>query len=65
VGVIINLALFFAYHTLWPEGLEGSFEWPALVLGIVAFVALIRFRIGVITLILLAGVAGACIQWLL
>jgi len=24
VGVILNLALFFAYHVLWPTGLPGS-----------------------------------------
>ena len=23
VGVIVNLAVFFAYHVLWPQGLDG------------------------------------------
>jgi len=27
VGVILNLATFFAYHALWPQGFESSFEW--------------------------------------
>ena len=26
VGVILNLALFFAYHVLWPQGLGGRFD---------------------------------------
>ncbi|HXH01693.1 MAG TPA: chromate efflux transporter [Candidatus Competibacteraceae bacterium] len=54
VGVILNLALFFAYHVLWPEGFAGRFEWFSAVLGLAAAVALFRFRMGVIPLI------GAC-----
>ena len=27
VGVIFNLAVFFAYHVLWPKGFAGDFEW--------------------------------------
>jgi len=27
VGVILNLALFFSYHVLWPEVFESGFEW--------------------------------------
>ena len=27
VGVILNLAMFFAYHVLWPHGFDGRFEW--------------------------------------
>ena len=26
VGVIVNLAVFFAWHVLWPDGLAGRFE---------------------------------------
>ncbi len=54
VGVILNLAVFFAYHVLWPEGFEGRFEWFSLVIGITAFIALFRFRQGVVSVI------GAC-----
>ncbi|MGH8751099.1 MAG: chromate efflux transporter, partial [Burkholderiales bacterium] len=32
VGVVLNLALFFAYHVLWPQGLDGTFEWPLLII---------------------------------
>jgi chromate transporter len=62
VGVIVNLAVFFAYHVLWPAGLSGGFEWPLLVIGIVAGVALFRFRAGVIPTILACGAAGLLYQ---
>jgi chromate transporter len=58
VGVILNLAVFFAYHVLWPQGLHGEFEWPLLVIGTAAGVALFRFKAGIIPTILLCGVAG-------
>ncbi len=51
VGVVLNLAVFFAYHVLWPEGLDGRFEWFATLLGLAAFVALFRFKVGVIPVI--------------
>jgi chromate transporter len=58
VGVIVNLALFFAWHVLWPEGLAGRFEWPALMIGLAAGIALFRFNTGVIPLILGCAAAG-------
>jgi len=36
VGVIVNLAVFFAYHVLWPAGFKGGFEWPLLAIGLAA-----------------------------
>ncbi len=58
VGVIINLALFFAYHVLWPVGFEGRFEWFSLVIGFAAFVALFRYKIGIVPVIAVSAVAG-------
>ena len=51
VGVVLNLAVFFAYHVLWPDGLGGRFEWLSALLGLAAFVALFRFKAGVIPVI--------------
>ncbi len=62
VGVIVNLATFFAYHVLWPSGLQGHFEWPLLLIGLGAGFALFRFRAGVITTILGCGAAGLLYQ---
>jgi chromate transporter len=46
VGVIVNLAVFFAYHVLWPRGTAGDFEWLAAGIGVAAAIALFRFKIG-------------------
>jgi chromate transporter len=51
VGVVLNLAVFFAYHVLWPDALAGRFEWFSALLGLAAFVALFRFKVGVIPVI--------------
>ncbi|MDH5328150.1 MAG: chromate efflux transporter [Gammaproteobacteria bacterium] len=58
VGVIFNLAVFFAYHVLWPQGFAGTFQWWSLLIGIAAFVALFRFKLSVVNLILACAVLG-------
>jgi chromate transporter len=70
VGVIINLAVFFAYHVLWPQTTTealfgGGFEWFAALVGIGAFLALWRFKLGVIPVILGCGVVGMAWVFLL
>ena len=54
VGVVLNLATFFAYHVLWPQGFEGTFEWFSAVIGAAAFVALFKYKVGIVPVI------GAC-----
>jgi len=54
VGVILNLATFFAYHVLWPQGFDSNFEWFSALIGIMAFIALFRYRVGIVSVI------GAC-----
>ncbi len=61
VGVIVNLAVFFAYHVLWPQGLGGRFEWFSALIGLAAAIALFRFKLGVIPVI--AGSAVAGLAW--
>jgi chromate transporter len=61
VGVIVNLALFFAEHVFWPHGLQAAVEWPALVIAAAAALALFRFKRGVIQVI--AGCALAGLAW--
>lgn len=34
VGVILNLAMFFGYHVLWPNGFSGGLDWPSLAISI-------------------------------
>ena len=58
VGVVLNLAVFFAYHVLWPQGFDGTFEWFAALIGAAAFVALFRFKVGIVTVIAACAVIG-------
>lgn len=44
VGVIVNLAIFFAYHVWWPKGFSADFDWAALMLTVSALVALFYFK---------------------
>jgi chromate transporter len=57
VGVIVNLALFFAWHVLWPRGADGPFDAVSALIAAAAALALLRFRVGVLPL--LAGCAAA------
>jgi chromate transporter len=65
VGVILNLAIWLALHTLFaqvrPFGLLNlpvlaSVNWAALAIAIAALVAVFRFRIGIIPVL-----AGSCL----
>lgn len=58
VGVVLNLAVFFAYHVLWPQGFEAAFEWLALVIGACAFIALFRYKVGIVPVIGACAVVG-------
>ncbi len=58
VGVILNLAVFFAYHVLWPKGFDGSLDWPSAVIAVAAAVALFRFKWGVIRVLFSCAVVG-------
>jgi chromate transporter len=66
VGVILNLATFFAYHVLWPHGFDGAFEWFSALIGLTALLALFRFRMGAVPVILGCGAAGLLYRlWLM
>src|SRR3990172_5693595 len=63
VGVVLNLAVFFAWHVLWPHATRGApfaggFEWLSAVIGIAAFTALWRYKIGIIPVITACGAIG-------
>ncbi|MFP6797754.1 MAG: chromate efflux transporter [Pseudomonas sp.] len=64
VGVILNLALFFAYHVLWPQGFGGSFDWPSALLAVAAALALLRFKRGVMEVLLVSALAGLAVYLL-
>jgi chromate transporter len=62
VGVILNLALFFGYHILWPQGFSGSFDPAAGVIAIAAAIALFQFKRNVIHVIGVAALVGLVIK---
>ena len=62
VGVILNLALFFGYHVLWPKGLAGFFDgWSALI-ALAAIIALFRYKRSVIEVIAVCAVLGLALN---
>jgi len=62
VGVILNLALFFGYHVLWPNGFEGSFEWMSALIAAGAAIALFRFNANVIHVIVGCALIGFAVK---
>ena len=58
VGVILNLAVFFAWHVFWPQGFAGRFDGIAALIGACALLALFRYKAGVIPVIVACGAAG-------
>lgn len=65
VGVILNLALFFGYHVLWPAGFDGTFDWISALISLAAAVALFKFKLGVIQVIAASATIGLIIKTLL
>jgi chromate transporter len=72
VGVILNLALFFGYHVLWPKGFGhaglstalSSLDWIAALIAIGAAVALLRFKRNVIHVIAACALFGLLLKML-
>lgn len=64
VGVILNLALFFGYHVLWPQGFSGSFDWISALIALAAAIALFKFKQNVIHVIIVCAIAGLLISLL-
>ena len=64
VGVIVNLALFFAWHVFWPDGWAGRFEWISALIGAAAFIALFRFKAGIMPVIGACALAGLAVTLL-
>jgi chromate transporter len=62
VGVIVNLALFFAWHTFWPQGWAGGLDGVSLLIALAAAVALFRFKVGVLPLLGACALLGLLLQ---
>ncbi len=63
VGVILNLATFFAWHTFWPKATEavpfaGPFDAIPILIAIASFVALWKYKADIMKVIGACAVAG-------
>ena len=59
VGVVLNLAVWFGVQVLFAQGAQGrEANWFAVVVSIVAFVGIIRWKWDVIAVVIGAGVTG-------
>ena len=63
VGVILNLALFFGYHTMWPQGFDAPFDTSAALIAIAAAVALLKLKLNVMQVIGVCGLLGIGLQY--
>ena len=63
VGVILNLAAFFAWHTFWPQGtpdapFAGVFDWFPVIVAIASFVALWKYKADIMKVIGVCALLG-------
>jgi chromate transporter len=58
VGVILNLAVVFGVAVIWPAGWRGGVNWFAAALSVIAFVALYRFKVDVLWVVVAGGLIG-------
>ncbi len=63
VGVILSLAVFFAWHTFWPTATQdapfsGNFQWFPVIVAIVAIVALWKYKADIMKVIGVCALLG-------
>ncbi len=76
VGVILNLAIWFAFHTLFGQVDErrlyglilqkpifSTLHSPALLLSVAAMLALFRFKVGLIPTLMGCSIAGILLHF--
>jgi chromate transporter len=56
VGVILNLAVWFGLHALFPAG--RTIDWFALVLSALAFIGMLKWKWNVVSVVIGSGMAG-------
>ncbi|HEX4638235.1 MAG TPA: chromate efflux transporter [Chthoniobacterales bacterium] len=56
VGVILNLVVWFAVHVFFPQ--SGVVDWFAIVLSLAGFIAMLRYKIDIIPVVVASGLLG-------
>ena len=69
VGVILNLAVFFAWHTFWPQATEaapfaGTFEILPVIVAIAAFLALWKYKQDIMRVIGICALLGLALSFI-
>jgi chromate transporter len=76
VGVVLNLSVWFALHTVFARVNErpwgwahlevpawATLQWPSAVIAAAAMLAMLRFKVGMGWVLLASGVAGISLAW--
>jgi chromate transporter len=68
VGVILNLAVFFAWHTFWPQAKEaapfaGPFEWLPVLIALAAVLALWKYKADIMKVIGVCAALGLALSF--
>jgi chromate transporter len=56
VGVVLNLAVWFGLHVIFPG--DGTINSFAILVGIVAFIGMVRWKWDIVPVVLCAGFVG-------
>ena len=63
VGVVMNLAVWFGFHALFPG--NGSLDWFALAISVVAFIGMMRWKWDVVAVVIASGLVGLIYKFIL
>ncbi|MDD5176171.1 MAG: chromate efflux transporter [Sterolibacterium sp.] len=69
VGVILNLAVFFAWHTFWPKATAtapfgGPFDAISVAIAIACFIALWKYKVDIMKVIGVCAALGLALSFL-
>ena len=64
VGVIASLTVFFAWHVFHLAEPPALWDWVAIAIATIAAIALVRFKVGTLRLILACAITGLVVSYL-
>ena len=57
-GALTQLACFFVYHVLWPQGFDAWLEWFPALTGVIAIILLFKSKVAIVQEIGVSAAAG-------
>ncbi|MFM7633166.1 MAG: chromate transporter, partial [Betaproteobacteria bacterium] len=64
VGVIVSLGALFAAHVFHLDQALPRWDWLALLIAVAATIALVRFKVSTVRLVLACAIAGLVISYM-